>query len=842
MSADESNADASTSKEDSKDSISESPGEQNENVADASKSVDSSAAGDSALDTDTPDAQPNENFKSIDEETADKTSKSDDTVSEAPSESKDEGVSAKKEVESSTYSTRGRSSNDPDIDSRVAREALEDIGRKESSSTNSLGASFLESLSEEERRSRTRFLPEVEGIHSLRKLEIKEDLHLARSLLASAGSVLAKKKKRSSRNDEGAMDVDGAGGIAPSVETAEAPRSGHTVEMRSRDLIIPCQVFVAPPGVKADEDGRTSPVPPKNGVQSPLEVDSVTAFNPPRPPESIGAKKKHRMLRWERRPEDVESDLNNYRKTVQRTRQELQNAETEYGRLQTVDAHLRWHFLNHLNLLNDEYMRLNGEMGLVQQECIKAADLFASRTRSRGAGKGSYVMRDVLHVLKQRGTENDNMETEITAASVQTLLPAIVPGIGGVPFTSLKDFKHDTTVEMNKSANAWIVAGDKVETPYGEGEVVTVRSATVDRASGKASSEKSAEAPTNADSAKHGEKLEEYKPAAILPPIVSVKLPFGIGHFTMSEIKTLESPASFTDKHLAKRWESMVETAMAVGGALDVGAMCSVDVVPPEEEKDEETDMDVDGPATSSNEEKNDTLEDEDARFLPFGSGLMPTAYGRGAFLATMPLEEIEKEIHHALHDGEGVLGRPTNPGVPDDIKEWEKQQQEFLTLKAESLHLRNNLFRQRRIRLLNMRTRDSAVDRYERAESLVTEMRADLKSLIGRLDTDLKELGKWKNRRVVVVFSEISEIDCTPGINEEMAEKILADFYCGEDEEAGEASPLKRQRRSTRSEEEIEGEVIAYREGASDRESFEDLSGDETEANRAAKKIRTSQ
>lgn len=51
-----------------------------------------------------------------------------------------------------------------------------------------------------------------------------------------------------------------------------------------------------------------------------------------------------------------------------------------------------------------------------------------------------------------------------------------------------------------------------------------------------------------------------------------------------------------------------------------------------------------------------------------------------------------------------------------------------------------------------------------------------------------------------------------------------------------------QRQRRSTRSEEEIEGEVIAYREGASDRESFEDLSGDETEANRAAKKIRTSQ
>jgi len=824
MSADESNADASMKKEDSKDIISESAGDQNEDVPDASKSADSSVAAESAADTDIADAQADENSKSMDEDTTDKASKADDTASEAPSEAKGaEGSSSKKEAESSTYSTRGRSSNDAELNTRAAREALEDLGRKESTSTTSLGASFLESLSEEERRSRTRFLPEVEGMHSLRKLEIKEDLHLARSILASASSAVAKKKKRGSRNDEGAMDVDGDSGISPSEEISETPRSGHTVEMRSRDLIIPCQAFVAPPGVKADEEGRTSPVQPKNGVQSPLEVDSVTAFNPPRPPESIGAKKKHRMLRWERRPEDVESDLNNYRKTVQRTRQELQNAETEYGRLQTVDAHLRWHFLNHLNLLNDEYVRLNGEMGLVQQECVKASDLLTSRTRSRGAGKGSYVMRDVLNVLKQRGTENaDEMETEITEASVQTLLPAIVPGVGGVPFSSLKDFKHDTTVEMNKPANAWIVAGDKVETPYGKGEVITVRPAAVDSASGKAASGKSAEGedPSTTDSSKQGGKLEEYKPAAIFPPMVSVRLPFGTGHFTLSQIKILESPSSFTDKQLAKRWENMVETAMAVGGALDVGAMCSLDVVPPEEENDEETGMDVDRPVTSNDEEKKDTLDDEDARFLPFGSGLMPTAYGRGAFLATMPLEELEKEIHHALHDGEGVLGRPSNPGVPDDIQEWEKQQQELLTLKAESLHLRNNLFRQRRIRLLNMRTRDSAVDRYERADALVTEMRADLKSLIGRLDTDLKELG----------------------INEEMAEKILADFYRGEDEEAGEASPLKRQRRATRTEEEIEGDVIAYREGASDRESIEDLSGDEIEAHRASKKIRPSQ
>lgn len=600
------------------------------------------------------------------DDNTDRASKADDTASEAPSESKDaEEPSAKKETESSTYSTRGRSNNDPDLESRVTRETLEDLGRKESTSTASLGTSFLESLNEEERRSRTRYLPEVDGIHSLRKLEIKEDLHLARSLLASASSVAGKKKRRGSRSDDGAMDVDGDGGVSPSEDISEAPRSGHSVEMRSRDLVIPCQAFVAPPGIKADEDGRTSPVPPKNAVPSPLEVDSVTAFNPPRPPESIGAKKKHRMLRWERRPEDVESDLNNYRKTVQRTRQELQNAEAEYGRLQTVDAHLRWHFLNHLNLLNDEYMRLNDEMGLVQQECVKAADLFASRTRSRGAGKGSYVMRDVLNVLKQRGIENaDTMETEpTTEASVQSLLPAIIPGIGGVPFSSLKDFQHNTIIEMNRPANAWIVAGDKVGTPYGNGEVITVRLAVVDSAKTASDKNSGGEDKTNGDGSKDGEKLEKYKPGAILPPVVSVRLPFGIGHFDVSQITILDSPASFSDKQLAKRWESMVETAMAVGNSLDVGAMCSVDVVPPEEETEEESGMDVDRPKASRNVEKKDTLDDEDARFLPFGSGLLPTAYGRGAFLATMPLEEIEKEIHHALQNGEGVLGRVSTKG-----------------------------------------------------------------------------------------------------------------------------------------------------------------------------------
>lgn len=581
------------------------------------------------------------------------------------------------------YSTRGRSQESgTDLDSRVAREALEELGRKETASAASLGASFLETLTEEERRMRTRFLPEVDGMHSLRKLEIKEDLHLARSLV-SAGGMIKKKGKRG-RNEEDTMDVDVDGGISPSEDdrSADVARSGHTIEMGSRTMVVPSNAFVAPPGTKstADDDGRTSPMPPKtqNGVQSPLVVESAVAFNPPRPPESIGAKKKHRMLRWERRPEDVESDLANYRKTVQRTRQELHNAETEYGRLETVDAHLRWHFLNHLNLLNDEYLRLNDEMGSVQQDCVESADLFASRTRSRGAGKGSYVMRDVLAVLKARASEpkDDAMETGASATTKKTPLSVVAPGIGGLPLGVFSDWSDKSEIVVNKPASAWLVAGDKVKTPYGEGEVITIFSPTVEKKVSDASaSPDNAQKDSGGDQAgetqnkskqnatkQSGKKKEVFNPSVILPPRASVRLQFGVGYFTLSNITPIESAILYSDAQLEKRWKSMAETALSVGGSLDVGAMFAIERPGKEEETEDDSGMDVDGADREQVAAKQDvtssSIDDEDARFLPFGAGMMPSAFGRGAFFATMPIEEIEKEINQALYDGKGVLGR----------------------------------------------------------------------------------------------------------------------------------------------------------------------------------------
>jgi hypothetical protein len=65
---------------------------------------------------------------------------------------------------------------------------------------------------------------------------------------------------------------------------------------------------------------------------------------------------------------------------------------------------------------------------------------------------------------------------------------------------------------------------------------------------------------------------------------------------------------------------------------------------------------------------------------------------------------------------------------------------------------LRNTLVRQKRIRQLNEKTSAATSDRYHRAEELVSEMRADLKSLKHRLEEELIELGE-QEKCVLFIF-----------------------------------------------------------------------------------------
>jgi hypothetical protein len=160
-----------------------------------------------------------------------------------------------------------------------------------------------------------------------------------------------------------------------------------------------------------------------------------------------------------------------------------------------------------------------------------------------------------------------------------------------------------------------------------------------------------------------------------------------------------------------------------------------------------------------------------------------------------------------------------------------EDDEQEHLTLRGSVLQLKNALYRQRRIRILNERTSNSMNDRYRRAEELVSEMRSDLKSLKRRLGDELNELG----------------------ITDEMANQILFQFYQGHlEEDQGDASTPKRSRRASS----MLGEMLTAdidigignnvrMEGdprdSMDDQATDDFSGDDLEAHRPTKKIRPS-
>lgn len=162
--------------------------------------------------------------------------------------------------------------------------------------SNSDFSSFLEGvMTEEERRTRTRYLPDVEGFCTLTKSECKSDLKAARSWEPSNESM---QPNADSQDEDHADDMD-AGPFVP-------------------------------PAIVSSDDDASQPASSGNAVQGmPPLLESVSSFNPPRPPESSGQNKKRRLTRWDKNPDEIQVDLDNYRKTVQKTREELQLAEAK---------------------------------------------------------------------------------------------------------------------------------------------------------------------------------------------------------------------------------------------------------------------------------------------------------------------------------------------------------------------------------------------------------------------------------------------------------------------------------------------------------------------------------
>mmetsp|Transcript_1768 Transcript_1768/g.3882 ORF Transcript_1768/g.3882 Transcript_1768/m.3882 type:complete len:761 (-) Transcript_1768:112-2394(-) len=623
------------------------------------------------------------------------------------------------------YSTRGRTGDHTSTDllDTLARESeLSLVREREQHVPAAIGASFLsESLTEEERRTRTRYLPDVEGFHALRKNEVKSDLALARSIISANGSTAVLNKKKRSRDDD--MDGDGEEPVASEDDrSSDALRANaKVIEMGRNEYVLPPTAFVAPPlGSSSNGDGSS-----RGGKGLPTEVESTTAFNPPRPPESVGPKKKHRMLRWEQNPTSIEIDLANYRKTVQKTRQELKNAQNERDRIIAVDNHMRRNFFAHLQGLNDELVQLSHELSAVQQECVSSADLLTSRTRSRGAGKGSYVMRDVLTVLRTRGAEME--EKGLNFDKVEIPEQETNAGVGGVGALSFEDWDTTTKIDAKPPASGWVIPGDEVKTQYGLGKVKKVLSP---------------------DSDEDGAPLNDKSIA--VAPRVAVELPFGIGYFPLSAVESQEKPSTYSDARLAQRWKGIIESAPAFGSYLDLEAMQNF--LPWDESCADGDAMDVE------DDQKSEATDEHKKRprLVPFASDLIPTNVGRGSLLHQTDLIALDQKLHPGLYDGIGVLGDRNNKGVPQPVRDLEIRKERYIRAKARSLQLTNALLRQRRITKMNEKTLETSEERSSRVEALVTEMRSDLGSLKSRLDEEVHALG----------------------ITDEEASKILTEYY----------------------------------------------------------------
>jgi hypothetical protein len=674
----------------------------------------------------------------------------------------------------SVYSTRSTADHEGDIWDALAINREGAPGELPSGSARDqppsaaalLGASFLsESFTEEERRTRTRYLPDVEGFDALRKHEVKSDLALARAVLSSSTASSASastntNKKKRGREDDGSnkMDMDD---VSVASSDNDEDRSSSDAALRANakvipvgrnDYALPPTAFVAPDLARSSISSSQSQ---KNHV-NPNQVDATTAFNPPRPPESVGPKKKHRMMRWEQHPASIEVDLQNYKKTVTKTRQELKNAQNEHERIMTVDHHMRRHLLAHLQALDDEVVQLNNALQAVQQECVESADLLTSRTRSRGnPNNKANVMRDVLTVLRSRGAEMT--EKKVTFDTMDaTPSTGTLGGVGGLGPLAFEDWDCNTKITTDTAPAArWIVPGDRVQTPEGMGTVKAVS--------------------LPSDSGSEANDQNKGKGTALLkggPPRIGVQLDSEkdemeedkgdkedegdnqsdkVRYFALEDVKSLENPRTYSDARLAQRWKGIVETTAAFGPFLDVEGMQGFLPWDEPERPDLEA-MDMD------NDDANVVEEDQKRpRLLPVGCDMLPTHMGRGAGLHEADVVTLDKQLHKTLYDGVGVLGDVQNPGVPTSIRELEDKKERFIRAKARSLQLTNALIRQRRITKLNERTLQGSIDRTARAEALVTEMKSDLGSLKRRLDEEIVALGldEATVREILTAFYE---------------------------------------------------------------------------------------
>ncbi len=349
------------------------------------------------------------------------------------------------------------------------------------------GMSFLDTLTEEERRTRLRHVPAADGFRGLQRSEVRRDLALARSILTGAsgkaGTIASSKSGGAGRSSphDAYMDIDDDGGMSDASDgdiAAAVPKDVPTGP--SPAFVPPAETDPLPGSLPTPDPANPTAQPQEKGQpRYPQIIESTVAFDPPRLPHSTAKNKKTRFARWQSHPKDMEKDLENYRKTVSDTRVLLQNAEKETGRYEAVGGHLRSHFMSHLAVLRNEGVALERDLGDVQARCIERAELTKTRSTDTDGGIGAKAMHDVLAALKAKVGGSASLGDDDK--------PWCTVGVGGVPVSSTSSEEEKKEEEgadgddedgVNATsaflASGWILPGDSVKTPMGDGVVVDV--------------------------------------------------------------------------------------------------------------------------------------------------------------------------------------------------------------------------------------------------------------------------------------------------------------------------------------------------------------------------------
>ena len=636
--------------------------------------------------------------------------------------------------------------------------------------------SFLDMLTEDQRRKRHRHIPAVEGFRRLYKNEIKGDVAAARVLHSKRREFDpdAVEEKDDPMEEEGGGETEGGGNDDAMMnevgggEENDDGKEATTAASSDKDAVPDKLAFIAPSEdamalancgrlaslmvntpFENSFNGGGAGATSKNGSvpRSPQLVDSLTAFNPPRPKESSAAKTRHRMKRWEANPSEIEFDLSNWRKTVQKTRNELQAVENERGRVELVSSVLRDQFQKHLIAYKEEVMAVNDQLLETNMGCLKAEETYnVGRSMSlRGSGKS---MKDALTTLKALEEELKNASaksggggsTDGATVYAKKSLDWRVPGVGGV----------STPGSKAELASGWILDGDNVITPSGEAgkvtevKVVAKKDVTSEKST-STSDKKQGQDAMDVDKPKEGDKnesvdksikVDDGKKSAddfALTQQISVHLSNGdVKKFTSSQLKfnPIKPPKlTHPNKALGKRWRAMLKTAEAGNLSHDLSAM----------EKYINASFGTDDGEEGNDDAPPPTTTDGDNLVAPFGSDMLAAPESIRDFPSVIPPDTLEETVRKVVYE---TTTPRIIPEIPSDLKKYEAQKEDLNRYQAKVMQLRHRLGRQKRLRGLNERSLAEGKSRSLRVENLLLEMQMDLKNLKERLHGELSELG----------------------------------------------------------------------------------------------------